>query len=128
MPKRKAKNSTSNKPGADKKCSTESPISPLSSNNVASTFHAAVPLSSNTDELFQTQAALKALQDRFAEEKKALQTQNKQLQTQNKQLHSRNERLDMQLVQQEQNSTAMIKDLLFEVDELKTELALFRCD
>ena len=87
----------------------------MSSNNVASTFHAAVPLSSNTDELFQTQAALKALQDRFAEEKKALQTQNEQLQ-------SRNEHLNMRLVQQEQNSKAMIKDLLFEVDELKTEL------
>ena len=60
---------------------------------------AVVSLSSNADELSRTQAALKALQARFAqeaEEKKALKTQNERL--------------------------------TFEVDELKTELAFFRCD
>ena len=98
MPKRKANNSTSK-----------------------NTF------SSPADELSRTQAALKALQDRFAQEKKALLTQNEQLQTQNQQLHSRVEQLDMRLVQQEQDSKATIKGLTFEVNELKTELAIFRC-
>ena len=123
MPKRKA-NSRS-KPGAQerhshKKSSAESSPPPLPLNNACSTAPAAVPLSSNADELSRTQAALKALQDRFAEEKKTLQTQNKQLQ-------SRNEHLNVRLVEQEQNSKAVIKGLLFEVDELKTELAVFRC-
>ena len=121
MPKRKAnsKRGTEN-PHSHKKSSAESPPPPLTLNNVCSTAPAAVPLSPNADELSRTQADLKALQDRFAQEKKALQAQNKQLQ-------SRNEHLNLRLDQQERNSEAMIKDLLFEVNELKTELALFRC-
>ena len=79
---------------SDKKVSVKS--SPPS---LPSPTPAVVSLSSNADELSRTQAALKALQARFAqeaEEKKALKTQNERL--------------------------------TFEVDELKTELAIFRCD
>ena len=132
MPKCKAINSTSKpeaeEPNSHKKSSHESPPPSLSSSNVSSTAPVAISLFSPADELSQTQAALKALQDRFAQEKKALLTQNEQLQTQNQQLHSNVEQLDMRLVQQEQDSKATIKGLTFEVNELKTELAIFRCD
>ena len=80
----------------------------------------------------QVGAALRALQGRFAQvmtEKKALDIQNEELQSQKEELQERNEQQDIHLGQQDRELTycrGLVKDLTFEVDELKTELAVFR--
>ena len=118
MPKCKV-NSTS-KPGAEEpnsheKSSADSP--PLSSSNVSSLVSATVSPASNAAELSRTKAILKALEDRFA-----------QVLTENQTLQAQNKGLQLQLIQQKQNSNSIIENLSFEVDELKTELTVFRCD
>jgi len=74
------------------------------------------------EELTRALAALKASETRCAQFAAENQSQHEQLQT----LETQNEQLRAQLAKQEQHSTAQIKDLTFEVDELKTELAFFR--
>ena len=80
------------------------------------------------DELVKAQAALKALESRFAQvvaENQALQIENKQIPA----LRTENRQLKAQLARHEQESSrsrALVHDLTFEVDDLKTELAFFR--
>jgi len=70
------------------------------------------------DELVKAQAALQALESRFAQvvaENQALQAQNKQLQS--------------ELIQERQDSSrsrALVRGLTFEMDDLKTELTFLR--
>ena len=86
-------------------------------------------------ELIKLQAALKALESRFAEvvaenaqvvaENKVLRMQTKQVQA----LQTQNQQLQAQLARQEQElsrSRALVHDSTFEVDDLKKELAFFR--
>ena len=86
-------------------------------------------------ELIEAQAALKALESRFAEvvaenaevvaENKVLRMQTKQVQA----LQTQNQQLQAQLARQEQElsrSRALVHDSTFEVDDLKKELAFFR--
>ena len=86
-------------------------------------------------ELIKAQAALKALESRFAEvvaenaevvaENKVLRMQTKQVQA----LQTQNQQLQAQLARQEQElsrSRALVHDSTFEVDDLKKELAFFR--
>ena len=80
------------------------------------------------DELVKAQAALKALESRFAQvvaENQALQIENKQIPA----LRTENRQLKAQLARHKQESSrsrALVHDLTFEVDDLKTELAFFR--
>ena len=79
-------------------------------------------------ELSKAQAALKALQHRFAEvvaENQALQNENKQIQA----VQTENKQLQAQLIQERRESSrsrALVHDLTFEVDDLKTELTFLR--